>query len=116
MRISDWSSDVCSFDLKRGRDVRNFVHSLEPWISEALLPFGISAYAVDGRVGLWFDTPEGEAKIAAIGIRVRPWETFHGFRTNVAPDTSTFEIGRATVWERGCKLVYISVVVDTIKK
>lgn len=75
---------------KRGRDVRNFVHSLETWISEALLPFGIAAYAVDGRVGLWVDTPEGEAKIAAIGIRVRRWVTFHGFAINVAPDLSHF--------------------------
>src|SRR3546814_8441060 len=96
MRISDWSSDVCSFDLKRGRDVRNFVHSLETWISEALLPFGISAYAVDGRVGLWVDTPEGEAKIAAIGIRVRRWVTFHGFAISVAPDLSHFGDRKST--------------------
>src|SRR3546814_7808215 len=120
MRISDWSSDVCSSDLpvfrsgrggqytyhgpgqrvgyilldldKRGRDVRNFVHSLETWISEALLPFGISAYAVDGRVGLWVDTPEGEAKIAAIGIRVRRWVTFHGFAINVRSEEHTSEL------------------------
>src|SRR3546814_2172015 len=90
MRISDWSSDVCSFDLKRGRDVRNCVHSLETWVQTGALPICISAYAVDGRVGLWVDTPEGEAKIAAIGIRVRRWVTFHGFAINVAPDLSHF--------------------------
>src|SRR3546814_7580240 len=75
---------------KRGRDIRRFVHALEQWSADALASFGISAYAVDGRVGLWVDTPEGEAKIAAIGIRVRRWVTFHGFAINVAPDLSHF--------------------------
>jgi lipoyl(octanoyl) transferase len=75
---------------RRGRDVRHFVHSLETWIADALSAFGISAYAVDGRVGLWVNAPQGEAKIAAIGIRVRRWVTFHGFAINVAPDLEHF--------------------------
>lgn len=75
---------------KRGRDVRRFVHTLEQWIADALAAFGISARAIDGRVGLWVDTPEGEAKIAAIGIRVRRWVTFHGFAINVAPALDHF--------------------------
>ncbi len=70
---------------KRGHDIRRFVHALEQWIADALAAFDVSAFAVDGRVGLWVHTPQGEAKIAAIGIRVRRWVTFHGFAVNVAP-------------------------------
>src|SRR3546814_216866 len=75
---------------KRGRDIRRFVHALEQWIADALASFGINAYAVEGRVGLWVDTPQGEAKIAAIGIRVRRWVTYHGFAVNVAPALDHF--------------------------
>lgn len=75
---------------QRGRDIRRFVHAVEQWIADSLKPFDIAAYAVDGRVGLWVDTPQGEAKIAAIGIRVRRWVSFHGFAVNVAPELEHF--------------------------
>lgn len=76
---------------KRGRDIRRFVHSLEQWIAEALKAFDISAFAVEGRVGLWVETPAGQAKIAAIGIRVRRWVTYHGFAVNIAPSLEHFD-------------------------
>lgn len=76
---------------KRQADVRNFVHALEGWVIGALAEFGVKARAVDGRVGIWCDTPQGEeAKIGAIGIRIRKWVTMHGFSVNIDPDLSHF--------------------------
>ncbi len=76
---------------KRQADVRNFVHALEDWVISALAEFGINARAVEGRVGIWCDTPQGEeAKIGAIGIRIRKWVTMHGFSVNIDPDLSHF--------------------------
>ncbi|GGO93495.1 lipoyl(octanoyl) transferase LipB [Stakelama pacifica] len=74
----------------RGRDVRHFVHSLENWIIATLGDFGIEARAEPGRVGIWTGTGANEAKIGAIGIRVRRWVTLHGFAVNIAPDLSHF--------------------------
>lgn len=75
----------------RNADVRGFVHALEDWVIAALTEFGVSARAVDGRVGIWCDTPDGrEAKIGAIGIRIRKWVTMHGFSVNIDPDLSHF--------------------------
>lgn len=77
---------------RRGRDVRRFVHALEAWLIDALARLGVPARAVDGRVGIWVDDPvRGEAKIGAIGVRVRRWVTLHGFSLNVAPDLSHFD-------------------------
>ncbi|GAB5481224.1 MAG: lipoyl(octanoyl) transferase LipB [Parasphingorhabdus sp.] len=76
---------------KRQADVRNFVHALEDWVISALAEFGINARAVEGRVGIWCNTPQGEeAKIGAIGIRIRKWVTMHGFSVNIDPDLSHF--------------------------
>lgn len=76
---------------KRNADVRGFVHALEAWVIAALAEFGVTARAVDGRVGIWCDTPDGqEAKIGAIGIRIRKWVTMHGFSVNIDPDLSHF--------------------------
>jgi lipoyl(octanoyl) transferase len=74
----------------RGRDVRCFVHALEQWVIGALGQLGVLARAVDGRVGIWVDTPAGEAKIGAIGVRVRRWVTLHGFSVNLDPDLGHF--------------------------
>ncbi|HEY9090502.1 lipoyl(octanoyl) transferase LipB [Parasphingorhabdus sp.] len=75
----------------RQADVRNFVHALEDWVIRALDEFGIKGRAVDGRVGIWCDTPKGEeAKIGAIGIRIRKWVTMHGFSVNIDPDLNHF--------------------------
>lgn len=76
---------------QRGRDVRKFVHALEGWVIDALGDLGVSARRADGRIGIWTDDPNGrEAKIGAIGVRVKRWVTLHGFAVNVAPDLSHF--------------------------
>jgi len=75
---------------RRGRDVRCFVDAIEEWIIAALARFGVAAFKAEGRVGVWTATPAGEAKIGAIGVRVRRWVSFHGFAINVSPDLSHF--------------------------
>ncbi|BBF69045.1 MULTISPECIES: lipoyl(octanoyl) transferase LipB [Sphingomonas] len=82
-----------NIDLReRGKDVRNFVHHLEGWMIAALGDLGIAARRAEGRIGIWTDDPHGrEAKIGALGIRVRRWVTLHGFSINVDPDLSHFE-------------------------
>lgn len=76
---------------KSGRDVRSYVHAIESWIIAALASLGIVGRREKGRIGIWTDDPErGEAKIAAIGIRVRRWVAFHGFAINIAPDLTHF--------------------------
>lgn len=75
---------------KRGRDVRCYVHALEGWVIAALAQFGLAARRAEGRIGIWTDSSTGEAKIGAIGVRVRKWVTYHGFAINVAPDLAHF--------------------------
>ena len=80
---------------KRGRDVRVFVASLEAWIIEALAHFNVVGERRDDRVGVWVDrtAPGGslrEDKIAAIGVRLRHWISFHGISLNVEPDLDHF--------------------------
>lgn len=76
---------------RRCKDVRCYVHALEGWVIDALAGFGVSARRAEGRIGIWCDNRQGqEAKIGAIGVRVRRWVTAHGFAVNVAPDLSHF--------------------------
>jgi lipoyl(octanoyl) transferase len=75
---------------KRGRDVRNFVHSLEGWIIATLGRLGVPARRAEGRIGIWTDWNGTEAKVGAIGVRVRRWVTYHGFSVNLAPELSHF--------------------------
>ena len=75
----------------RGRDIRRFVHGLEGWIIATLADFGIAAHRAPGRIGIWVGDGAGEAKIAAIGVRVKRWVTLHGFSINVAPQLSHFD-------------------------
>ena len=75
---------------KRGRDVRCLVHSLEGWIIAALAELGVSAHRAPGRIGIWVGEGAAEAKIAALGIRVKRWVTLHGFSINVDPDLTHF--------------------------
>ena len=75
---------------RRGRDVRCFVHSLEGWVIATLRDLGVDAHRASGRIGIWVGDGSGEAKIAALGIRVKRWVTLHGFAINVAPDLSHF--------------------------
>ncbi len=75
---------------KRGKDIRNFVHSLEEWMIASLADLGVSARREPGRIGIWTGEGADEAKIGAIGVRVRRWVTMHGLSINVAPDLSHF--------------------------
>jgi lipoyl(octanoyl) transferase len=75
---------------KRGRDLRKLVHSLEGWIIDALAELDVQAHRAPGRIGIWVGEGEEEAKIAALGIRVKRWVTLHGFSINVDPDLSHF--------------------------
>ncbi|AJE47878.1 lipoyl(octanoyl) transferase LipB [Celeribacter indicus] len=85
---------------RRGRDVRKFVADMEAWVIAALAEFNVTGEIRDGRVGVWVVrddkplTPAGgkpEDKIAAIGLRVRKWVSFHGLAINVDPDLSHFD-------------------------
>ena len=75
---------------KRGKDIRCFVHALEGWMIAALGDVGVAARREQGRIGIWTGEGASEAKIGAIGVRVRRWVTMHGFSINVAPDLSHF--------------------------
>jgi lipoyl(octanoyl) transferase len=79
-------------DLReRGRDVRCFVHALEGWVIATLADVGLETWRAEGRIGIWTKGPDGrEAKIGAIGVRVRRWVTMHGFSVNLDPDLSHF--------------------------
>ncbi len=84
---------------KRGHDVRRFVQQLEAWVIAALAEFNVTGEIRDGRVGVWVQRQDkpltingqpAEDKIAAIGIRLRKWISFHGISINVEPDLSHF--------------------------
>ena len=79
-------------DLQRRRpDLRAYVWRLEEWVIRTLARFGVHGERRSGRVGIWVTTPAGaEAKIGAIGVRVRRWVTFHGVAINLDPDLSHF--------------------------
>lgn len=85
---------------KRGKDVRKFVHNMENWVIAALAEFNVKGEIRDGRVGVWVERDDKpltvtgqkpEDKIAAIGLRIRKWVSFHGLSINVEPDLSHFD-------------------------
>jgi len=104
-------------DLKRrGADIRCYVQGLEEWLIRTLAQFGVQGERREGRVGIWVvrQSPPGfpprEDKIAAIGVRVRHWVSFHGVALNVEPDLSHFqgivpcgiaEHGVTSLWDLG---------------
>lgn len=76
---------------KRARDARGFVHGLEGWVIDTLTDFGVESFRSEGRIGIWTQDIDGrEAKIGAIGVRIRKWVTMHGFAVNIRPDLSHF--------------------------
>lgn len=76
---------------QRARDVRAYVAALEAWVIGALADLGVTGELRDGRVGVWVDRDAGrEDKIAAIGVKIRRWVSFHGISLNVAPDLGHF--------------------------
>jgi len=102
-------------DLKRrARDVRGFVHALEGWVIATLGDFGVESWRAPGRIGIWARDIDGrEAKIGAIGVRIRRWVTMHGFSVNLAPDLSHFggivpcgieEFGVTSLARLGCTI------------
>jgi lipoyl(octanoyl) transferase len=85
---------------RRGRDIRCFVQDLERWVIATLSDFNLTGHIREGRVGVWIERPDqprlpdgrmAEDKIAAIGIRLRKWISFHGIAINVEPDLSHFD-------------------------
>jgi len=85
---------------RRGRDVRRFVCALESWTIDTLAEFGLRGHRRAGRVGVWIERPEKpplpdgsmrDDKIAAIGIRMRRWVSFHGLAINLEPDLTHYE-------------------------
>ena len=85
---------------KRGKDVKKFVSNLEAWIALTLAEFNVMGQSRDGRVGIWVERPDKplknngtleEEKVAAIGVRLRKWVTFHGLSINVDPDLTHFK-------------------------
>ncbi|MGJ8586212.1 MAG: lipoyl(octanoyl) transferase LipB [Marinosulfonomonas sp.] len=84
---------------ERGKDVRLFVSQLENWVITTLADFNVTGERREGRVGVWVERPEKprnldgsvhEAKIAAIGVRLRKWVSFHGISINVEPDLDNY--------------------------
>ena len=85
---------------KRGKDIKKFIENLEAWIIYTLADFNVVGQSRKGRVGIWVERPDKpkninglieEEKIAAIGVRLKKWITFHGLSINVDPDLSHFE-------------------------
>jgi lipoyl(octanoyl) transferase len=75
---------------RRGRDVRGFVCALEGWLIATLARLGVAAHRAPGRIGIWVDRDGTEAKIGALGLRIRRWVTLHGFAVNLCPELSHF--------------------------
>jgi lipoyl(octanoyl) transferase len=72
-------------------DLRLYVQTLEAWLIATLAQFGLTGHVREGRIGVWVDDGKGsEAKIAALGIRIRKWVTYHGIALNVHPDLSHY--------------------------
>ena len=75
----------------RQPDLRRFVRDLEDWLIDTVADFGITAFRRDGRIGVWVEHPSrGEAKIGALGVRVRHWVTYHGVSLNIEPDLAHY--------------------------
>lgn len=96
---------------KRGSDIRCFVRDLEEWVIVTLAQFNVTGERRAGRIGIWIAGKDGtESKIAAIGVRVRHWVTYHGVALNVSPDLSHYqgivpcgisEHGVTSLWAEG---------------
>jgi lipoyl(octanoyl) transferase len=80
---------------QRGRDIRCLVKGLEQWVIDTLAAHNITGERREGRIGVWVQRPDKgfgrEDKIAAIGVRVRKWVTFHGISLNVDPDLGHYD-------------------------
>lgn len=75
---------------KRSPDVRLYVRMLEEWLVASLAEFGVEGFTRPDRVGVWVEAAGGEKKIAALGVRIRQWVTYHGVSLNVNPDLTHY--------------------------
>ena len=91
MKIIYLMLDLKKLFLRTPPDITKFVKFLENWIIAVLKNYRINGQIKDGRVGIWVDTPSGEKKISAIGIKVKKWITYHGIALNIAPDLKGFD-------------------------
>ncbi len=100
-------------------DIKQYVRNLEEWIIRTLSAFRVEGARKEGRVGIWVDTAQGEKKVAALGVRVRHWITYHGFSINIDPDLSHFdgivpcglaEYGVTSLNDLGCSVSKMDVV------
>ena len=100
---------------RRGRDIRNFVFLLEEWLIRTLACFDVHAERREGRIGLWVCQNDREDKIAAVGLRLRKWRSFHGFSVNISPYVQDFSAivpcgndparyGVTSLWDLGQKV------------
>lgn len=87
-RVAYVMRDLRAHAAVRGQepDLRAYVADLERWVVLTLAEFGVEGFLRDGRVGVWVNTPTGEAKIGALGVRIQKWVTSHGIALNVSPD------------------------------
>ena len=77
---------------RRGKDLHSYVRALEHWIIDTIATYGIEGIRRKGRVGVWVIMPDGkEKKIAALGIRIRHWISFHGISLNISPNLTHYE-------------------------
>lgn len=91
MKIIYVMLDLKKFFAPEKPDVARFVEFLENWVIEFLAEFGIKGEIRKGRVGIWVETAGGEKKIAALGIKIKKWVSYHGIAINIDPDLQAFE-------------------------
>ena len=91
MKIIYVMLDLKKFFAPEKPDVARFVEFLENWVIAILAEFGIKGEIRKGRVGIWVETAEGEKKIAAMGIKIKKWVSYHGIAINIDPDMSGFK-------------------------
>lgn len=113
-------------DLKKYRqDIRWFVHMLEECVIQTLAILGVESFRREGRVGIWVNHNNQEKKIAALGIRVKKWVTFHGVAINITPDLEHFSgivpcglpmFGVTSLAEMGYSLLSTSTPLDHLFK
>jgi lipoyl(octanoyl) transferase len=91
MKIIYLMLDLKKFFAPKAPDISKFVKFLENWVIGFLAEFGIKGEIREGRVGIWVETEGGEKKIAALGIKVRRWVTYHGIAINIDLDLAGFK-------------------------
>lgn len=83
--------DIKKFFAPNSPDISRFVEFLENWVIAILAEFGVKGEIKKGRVGIWVETKDGEKKIAAIGIKLKKWVSYHGIAININPDLTAFQ-------------------------